>query len=324
MIPFSGAPALTADQRAILAAPFRVPPGYGMRVLKGEEKERKLQYLDEEAAPLDVLLVWEPPRKGFRYVLSCDVSSGMGLDYACIDITRVGTIQESDEQVAQFVTNTVTEVDLAYYIDPIGRLYAHEGLPALAAIECNNMGISTQNELVRHVGYNHLFIWQYLDGVDAASTYTKRYGWYTTPRTRPLILSRYAHAIKTLDKHTGLPDYRINSPHTIAELSNFVTPGPLWMAEASEGATDDCIMAGAIGVHVAQTLQNEQRETIHETRRRVSEEVSRVVQKQVLTENKISPQNTDVTYDELMGRDPTEFDPHGEYADMTSDVPHYR
>lgn len=293
-----------------------------MRTCGKDEQVRRWSALEEESAPLDVLLVWEPPRKGFLYVISVDVSSGMELDKSVIDVTRVGTIREPDEQVAQFVSWNVEPTDLAYIIDPIGRLYkGRDDLPALVAIECNGMGISTQSELIDHVGYINLFIWQYLDAVDASHRFTTRYGWYTNQRTRPIMLQRYTHAIKSIDPHTGIPDYRINSPHTQNEMASFVSPGPLWEACAAEGEHDDCIMTGAIGVHVAQTLYSEQRETIHETRRRVSEEVARVEAKEQITQMNISPQTTDIDYDTLMGRDNwTDPDPE----DYSGDILHYR
>lgn len=295
----------SASYASILAAPFRIAPGFGMRVLSADDRGKVLQNLGEHPGPLNFLQVWEPPRRNKKYVISVDVATGAELDFSVVEVTRVGDLYEGDEQVAQFVTNDIDEITLAYVIDPIGRLYKDStmDLPAVVAIECNGMGISTQSELLRHIGYPNLFIWQYEDAVKAESRYTNRYGWYTNSRTRPIMLNRYVHAIKTVDPHTGFPDYRVNSPWTISEMATFATPGPLWMAAASEGAHDDCIMAGAIGVHVAQTMHFEERETVHEARRRLSEEAARVASKAEILQRNISPQTTDVSYDELMGRD---------------------
>lgn len=295
---------LSPEQRALLAQPLRIPPGFGMRVLSADQRIQRMLAITDEPAPTDVLLVWEAPRtKSHRYVVTVDVSSGTGLDDSVVEVTRVGTVREPDEQVAQFVTNTVDTQEIAYYADAIGRLYSgNDGQFALLAVECNGLGISTQEELIKHVGYPNLFIWQYLDAMPGKEM-THRYGWWTSPRSRPIMLANYMHALKTVDPHTGLPDYRINSPHTIAQLGDLVSPGPLWMAEAADGAKDDCVMAGAIGVQVARTLAATGRETVHDTRRRLSEEVARVEQKQELLGRKISPQTTDVSYDEIMGRD---------------------
>lgn len=293
---------LTPEQRALLAQPLRIAAGYGMRVLSPDERIKRITALADEPAPRDILQVWEPPRsKQHLYVVSVDVSSGMGLDNSVIDVTRAGTIREPDEQVAQFVTNTTDEMDLAAVVDAIGRLYrGRDDQPALAAVECNGLGIATQQALIKTIGYTNLYIWQYIDAVEGHE-FTKRYGWYTNPRTRPLILQTYVHAIKSVDPHTGLPDYRINSPWTISELSSFQSPGPLWLAEAVDGAHDDAIMAGAIGVYCARTLAVNERETIHDARRRISEEATRVQAKQSLLNRKIDFQNMDTSADEMNG-----------------------
>lgn len=310
--PVLGLDGLTKDQREILGLPLRIPPGYGMRVLKLEERQ-SLMAEDDHQGLFDRLLVWEPPRKGFLYVISVDVSNGIGLDNSVIEVTRCGTLREGDEQVAQFVSDHVEPDDLAQYIDPIGRLYTgRDGLPALVAIECNGLGLGTQAHLQKHMGYPNLFIWQTLDARDMSKSFTTRYGWWTSQRSRPMILGEYYHAVKTVDPNSGWPDYRINSPHTIRELQSFVSPGPLWMAEAADGAHDDCIMAGAIGVHVAKTLQESYRETVHDARKRLTEESARLADKRRVGEQGFTAQNTDVTYSDLYGQDSLyeDVDPH--------------
>lgn len=311
---------LTRSQRELAAQPLRIPPGFGMRVLRPEERLACLTAGSDDGESdllsglYDKLLVWEAPRKGFLYVISVDVSNGIGLDSSVIDVTRVGTVREPDEQVAQFVTKWVEPDDLAQFIEPIGRLYTgRDQLPAVVAIECNGLGIGTQAQLQKRLGYPNLFIWQTLDARDIGKSFTQRIGWWTTPRSRPIILGRYYHAVKTVDPITGLPDYRINSPHTIRELQTFISPGPLWMAEAAEGAHDDCIMAGAIGVHIAQEMQDMGRETVHDTRKRLNEEAARMTDQRHRLKQPVTAQTTDVTYAEMMGQDdpydhPT--DPH--------------
>lgn len=303
---------LTKDQRDLLQMPLRIPPGHGMRVLKEEERLAAIMEADDEGL-YDRLLIWEPPRRGFLYVISVDVSNGIGLDNSVIEVTRVGTMREPDEQVAQFVTNHVEPDDLAMFINPIGHLYVgRDGLPALVAIECNGLGLGAQANLQKQLGYQNLYIWQVLDARDPAKAFTQRYGWWTSQRSRPLILGEYYHAVKTVDPNTGWPDYRINSPHTIRELATFISPGPLWMAEAAAGGHDDCIMAGAIGVHVAKTTQENFRETVHEARKRLTEEMARLDDRRKLGEQGFTAQNTDVTYAELNGMDSLyeDQDPH--------------
>lgn len=248
----------------------------------------------------DCLLVWELPRKQHLYVVSVDVGDGIGKDRSVVDVTRMGTLKEPDEQVAQFVSAWTDPMDLAVVTDAIGRLYTGaDGQEALCAIECNNHGYTTQNELQRHLGYTNFFIWQVMDAIDVEHSYMKRIGWVTTQRTRPMILARYLKKVKTVDKR-GVPDYRINSPHTIQELRSFRTVDGIRDAEADPtdpNAHDDCIMTGAIGLQVIALQQYETEEPLDMARRRLTEERAR--QERVAAGSKRDFQNTDCTVDEM-------------------------
>ena len=297
---------LSPAQRAAIpsaSSPWTIPPGFGMRALSPADRTSAWSNIGDEPCPTDVLLVWEAPRKGHRYVVSADIASGQRLDYSVADVTRVSTIREPAEQVAQFRTNTIDESDFAYILDAIGRLYrGRDDLDALIAVETNAMGVSTVRELHKHIGYSNLFLWQYWDVADDKDV-SKRIGWTTSARSRPIMLQHYVHLVRQVDPLTGFPDYRINSPATIEELSSFQSPGPLWLAEAVDGAHDDCIMAGAIGQIVIKLRYESLGETTHDARRRTAEEVSRAEAAADKVKQKINYQNSDSTYDQMMGRD---------------------
>lgn len=272
-----------------------IPPGYGLKLLREENWGSKdLEELRNK------LLIWEPPRRGHIYTLSADVSDGIGADNSVIDITRMPTVSEPMEQVAQFVTNDINSLELASIIDPIGRFYKDDdGQEAMAAVETNNSGISTQNELQAHLGYTHFYIWEYFDVSDPRRRKSRRLGWYTSTRSRPIMLDHYFKAITSKDPLTGRPDYIINSPFTIAEMRNFITQSTLRYAEAAPGGTDDAIMCGAIGVIVSHFRNYGETESIAEQRRRQSEETLR---KQLLSEKqgqRRDYQNTDWLSDEM-------------------------
>lgn len=278
--------------------PLQLPAGYGFVLIPPS------QWPGDEDLPelMDKVLIWEPPRLDQLYVIGVDVGDGLGLDRSVIDVCRVGTVAQPDEQVAQFVSDTTDPVDLAKIIDPIGRFYrGKDGASALLAVEVNNHGIATQSELQRHIGYDNFFIWQYEDALDESRRMSNRIGWQTSQRTRPLILSRYLYAVKTIDKITGLPNYIVNSPFTVQDMRDFVTPPgmPLALAEAAPGAFDDCIMSGAISVHVSQTVQHESGETVADTRQRKAAEQARADHVARLLKEKRDWRNTDATADEM-------------------------
>jgi hypothetical protein len=253
----------------IAAEAFPVPPGYGFRRLWG----KALKDLPNLRA--SVMAIWEYPRiRGpRRYIMAVDVGDGLGGDYSVITVVRVGTIEEPAEDVAQFVSNTLTPTQLAFVCDAVGHLYPDtDGIEACAAIECNNHGLSVQDTLQLHLGYTHFYVWEYADSASPERRYSTRIGWLTTERTRPILLDKFYEAITTLDPISEVADYRLNSSITRAELRHFLIPDELGAtigdARAAPGQHDDAIMAGAIGYYVAYRHAGGETEPIAEKRRR--------------------------------------------------------
>jgi hypothetical protein len=166
----------------------------------------------------------------------------------------------------------------------------------MAAIECNNHGISVQDTLQLHLGYRHFYIWEVLDQADPQKRWTTRMGWVTTPRTRPILLDQLYTGITTIDPITGYSDCRINSGFTLEEMRDFHTDGALWEAEAAKGAHDDCIIAAGIAHYVAWRLQGGETEPLADRRRRRAEEEKRRLRVgQIAT---LDYRNTDQTADQ--------------------------
>src|SRR5215510_8736793 len=225
-----------------------VPPGYGFRRLP------KGQLAALPNLRHSVLAIWEYPRLrgNRRYVMSVDVSDGLGQDYSVIDIIRQPTIEEPAEQVAQYVTNQLDPKALAFICDAIGRYYCDsDGVEAMAAIETNNHGLATQDTLQLHLGYAHFYVWEYADAASVERRYSTRIGWLTSPRTRPLLLASFYGAVTAVDPITHQPDFILNSPITRGELRHFITATTIGEAEAARGQHDDGVMAAAIGHYVA-------------------------------------------------------------------------
>jgi hypothetical protein len=248
---------------------YAIPPGFGMhRLSVAELKERT-----GAKALFNTLQIWQLPRKGHRYIIGVDVADGLGLDRSVIDVFRMGTIEECEEQVAQFISDTVAPRALAGVIDAIGHLYKWaDDREALVAIECNNHGLSVQDTLQLHLGYRHFYIWEVLDQADPQKRWTTRMGWVTTNRTRPILLDQFYTGITTIDPISGYSDLRINSQFTLDEMRDFKTDGALWEAEAAKGAHDDCIIAGGIAHYVCWRMQGGETEPLADRRSRRKEE----------------------------------------------------
>jgi hypothetical protein len=259
------APRLPAARGPFAADLHPVPPGYGFRRLAQAELAALATLRG------GVLAIWEYPRlRGARrYVMSVDVSDGLGLDYSVIDIIRQPTIEEPAEQVAQYVTNRLDPKKLAFVCDAVGRYYTdQDGIEALAAIETNNHGLSTQDTLQLHLGYSAFYVWEYADAASQERRYSTRIGWVTSPRTRPHLLSNFYGAVTTIDPLSQLPDLVLNSPITRGELRHFITETSIGEAEAARGQHDDAVMACAIGYFVAWRLAGGELEPVAERRRR--------------------------------------------------------
>jgi hypothetical protein len=243
--------------------PLLLPSGYGFRPLRPGELTRR-------GSILDTCAIWEAPRTRGprRYVIAADVSDGLEQDASVVEVLRVGTIDEPTEQVAEYVSNQIIPAALAYIIQALGTYYRDEdGVEAQAAIEVNAHGLTTQDTLQLHLGYGHFYTWEYYDAADPGERYSRKIGWYTNPRTRPMLLSKLHAALTTVDPVTGWPDLLTHSPYLHNELKDFQTDGALWEAQASAGAHDDAVMATAIGNYVTWRLQGGEREPLEERRR---------------------------------------------------------
>lgn len=287
------------DVRAFEDLPLRIPPGSGLRVLPSAEWKH-LESL------FGYLLIWEAPRRDSLYVVSSDVGGGAGRDRTVADVTRVATETECDEQVAQWVSPTVDPIEFAGVLDVMGRFYkGSDNQPAILAIELGaGFGMVAQSELIRHYGYPNLYIWQREDARDPDRRFSNGYGWETNRSTRPMMIGRYRRRVNAIGEDGKPTLYRINSPYTMEELKTFKRPldGDETDAAADPNnphAHDDCIIAGAIGVYVAQTLYFEQGEPLDARRLRVAEETARREAKELRAATSIGFHNQDYTLEEM-------------------------
>lgn len=251
-----------------MADAFSLPPGMGFRRLSLAELRMRRDLLG-------TLQIYELPRKrGPRqYVIGVDVSDGIGKDRSVCSIHRVGTLEEPEEQVALFVTDSVSPQALAFIVDALGRLYVDtDNYEALVAIECNNHGLSTQDTLQLHLGYSHLYRWEYLDALDPKGRFSTKAGWVTTQRTRPMLLDKLYHSLTTIDPVTHQTELLVHSKLLFDELRDFSTETTLAEAAASRGATDDIVMATGITHYVAWRLQGGEQEPLSERRSRLHAE----------------------------------------------------
>lgn len=173
------------------------------------------------------LKVWEPPTANEQYVMGVDVGGGGEAGNASVmSIIR----RKNRVQVAEW-WGKIDPLLLSREVELVGRWYNE----ALVAIEINNHGLSTQNELKQF--YWNLYQWQYFDQV--AHKYTKRIGWQTNTQTKNLLTDFAEYLILK-----GL--MKVYSADLIGELMTFVRLGSETCAAAS--CLDDRVMAWMISL----------------------------------------------------------------------------
>lgn len=243
-----------------------IPPGYGFLPLTPADLARGGAHSDG----LGLCVLYEPPLRGASYVISADISDGLGKDRTSIDVIRQGTVERTEEQVAHYLSDRIKPREAAFIIDALGHFYMNDdGREACVAVETNNHGLSTQDTLRLHLGYRHFYVMEHVGAAAHSNRFSAREGWYTTQRTRPIVLDHIYEALTTYDPVTGEPDLLINSPHTLGELHDFQTDGALADAAAAAGAHDDCLMSIAIGHYVSWRLAGGEREPLADRRRRL-------------------------------------------------------
>jgi hypothetical protein len=179
-------------------------------------------------SPKGRLQVWKPPREDKYYVIGVDTSQGAeGSDPACIQVVEGGPVQE---QVACW-HGRIGAIEMAEIVEALAVWYNH----ALVAPEVNNTGISLLTTL-RERGVVTIYRWRYLDRT--GSGITPRYGWFTTPSSKPTLISSFRHQIAS-------GKLKIYDPETLSELRTFVIDAR-GSAAAAPGRDDDRLMALAI------------------------------------------------------------------------------
>lgn len=176
--------------------------------------------------PRGLLLMWDPPKKDAKYIMSCDPTQGITgwsrgtrtdgdhkTDNAAVEIFEVDgqrdpiwrTAEDGarvldidpvtkrqrylyrDVQVAEFAA-PCDAVEIARVLNVLGRIYAGEAEDQCELIyeAWPGPGMLTTQELLR-LGYGNLWMWEY---IDAAAEETNRPGWRSTRESQKLLWYR--------------------------------------------------------------------------------------------------------------------------------------
>lgn len=172
------------------------------------------------------LKIWFMPKSGEQYTIGADVAEGLATgDYS------VAVVMDKDLNIcAKWRGHTDPDL-FGKELVKLGTIYNE----AYLAVENNNHGLTTLKSILNEEYYNLFYTKQY-DKVN--DTITKKLGWSTNQRTKPLAIDKLAEFIR--EKFFGLWDIDI-----VGEFYTYVIDDN-GKTNAQEGKHDDCVMALAI------------------------------------------------------------------------------
>lgn len=203
-----------------------------------------LPLLHRGSAPFDPLgkvIIYEHPIRGATYGQGCDTGFGLGQDRSVLEGIRKGTLERNDEQVFEFASPYVNSFSLWPFALALGTYYSTPVQGQIRqckqVIEMAANGENVQNEL-RKRGWRNFHLWVRYDRKKVREAQATRYGWYTLPWSRRMMMDMLLDAL-----NNGWLD--INSQWFIQEMSTLELEleTQAMKISASGGAHDDRIMA---------------------------------------------------------------------------------
>jgi len=180
--------------------------------------------------PKGYIEIWKFPEKDKFYGIGADVAEGLiDGDYS------VGLVGDDNFDICACWYG---HIDPDLFGEELVKLSVFYN-QAYLGIEANNHGLTTI-KAVQRLEYWNLFFTKTYDKI--SDTLTQKVGWYTTSRTKPLMINKLAEFIR--EKYIGMPWITlINECLTYIIEDNGST-------NAQEGCHDDTVMACAILLQV--------------------------------------------------------------------------
>lgn len=188
------------------------------------EQDGKIAFLDDDKGYISI---WKMPEEDRTYSLGADVAEG--LVHGDYSVGFVGD-NESFDLVAKWHGHIDPDLFGAELVK-LARFYNE----AYLGVEGNNHGLTTLTTIKKLEYYNVFFSKSY-DRI--ADLMTQKLGWYTTPRTKPLMIDKLAEFVREM--YLGIYDDEL-----IGEMFTYIIEDN-GATNAQPGAHDDMVMACAI------------------------------------------------------------------------------
>jgi hypothetical protein len=171
------------------------------------------------------LSIWKMPVRGKRYCIGADSGLGVGGDPSAATVRDMDTLELMATVKGQIAPDQFGEILLK-----LGNLYNKAWL----GIEANSFGIATIDSLKHR--YSKLY---YRYRVDQRTDHkTKQLGWWTDTKTKPIMISDYAQAIR--EENVIIKDMDLFN-----ECITYII-GEDGSANAESGCHDDLLIADMI------------------------------------------------------------------------------
>lgn len=171
------------------------------------------------------LTLWDIPKNGERYVISCDSAEGLGKDYSDIEV-----YSESGIQFAQWRSNKTEPYKIAEILNALGLWFNK----ATIGVEKASTGGQILDKLKNEYKYRALY--KHKD-YDAKGNAKKKLGYCTNSKTKPIMIS-------DLQEWFNERLILIKSPVTLSEMKTYMFDGS--STNAVRGLHDDSVMSTSI------------------------------------------------------------------------------
>jgi phage terminase large subunit-like protein len=200
-------------------------PNYAQGFLDYSGVNYSIKFKDKQNG---VLKVWNEPEHSKRYFIGADIGLGVGGDPSCAVV-----YDENLVQVAE-LHGQIAPDQMGEYLEKLGKWYNE----AWIGIEANSFGISCIDSIKKK--YGKLYFSYRVDG--RSDVKTKRIGWWTDTKTKPLMVGEFAKAIRE-------DSIEINSRELLEEMGTYVL-GDDGSTNAEVSCHDDRVIAAMIALQV--------------------------------------------------------------------------
>lgn len=218
-------------------------PRFDLNTIKQYELARKeplkIGYLNRnkksikpvfEDNPKGYLKIYEMPKPNCSYTIGSDVAEGLANgDYS------VGIVLDDNCNVVCKWRGHIDPDLFGKELVSLGYFYNE----AYIGVEVNNHGLTTLRSITDEEYFN-IYYSKVFDHI--TNELTKKIGWSTNVKTKPLMINKLAEFIREI--LIGIPDLEI-----IQELYSYVVDDK-GRTNAQQGCYDDCVMALAIALMV--------------------------------------------------------------------------